>query len=278
MDERQKAIEGVFDRASGLYDTVGPAIFSHFGRRLAELADIPEGARVLDVATGRGAVLFPAAEAAGPQGLVIGIDLSGAMVSGTSNEIARRSLRNADALRMCAEDLHFTDELFDRVLCGFGLFFCTDAERALREMRRVMKPRAELALSTWAKDPESCQWMQDLAAKYLPSGEGANSAPLFLPPCFDTPSDIKQRLGAAGFEKIEVRAEERDFFYSSEDEWWFALWSNGIRAALEAVEKHAGSPALLTLKAEAFEKLREFKCPEGIRQHMKALFTTAVRP
>jgi hypothetical protein len=49
-----------------MYDRVGPRFFSHFGRRLVALAQIPSGAHVLDVATGRGAVLFPAAECVGP--------------------------------------------------------------------------------------------------------------------------------------------------------------------------------------------------------------------
>ena len=54
----------LFNALSSDYDS-GAACFAHFGRRLVDVADINAGARVLDIATGRGAVLFPAAERVG---------------------------------------------------------------------------------------------------------------------------------------------------------------------------------------------------------------------
>ena len=57
--QRKQQVSGLFDRAANTFDHVGPRFFSHFGRRLVELAHIPIGAHVLDVATGRGAALFP---------------------------------------------------------------------------------------------------------------------------------------------------------------------------------------------------------------------------
>ncbi len=65
VDKERKMKEnvaGLFDRVASTYDRVGPRFFSHFGRRLVELAQIPSGADVLDVAAGRGAVLYPAAD------------------------------------------------------------------------------------------------------------------------------------------------------------------------------------------------------------------------
>ena len=60
-DSAQKEwLAGVFDRAAPSYDRIGDAYHDHFGARLAEAAGIHPGARVLDVACGRGAVLVPA--------------------------------------------------------------------------------------------------------------------------------------------------------------------------------------------------------------------------
>jgi len=59
VTEGKHEVAGIFGRAAPTYDRVGPRFFSHFGRRLVTLAQIPGGAKVLDVATGRGAVLFP---------------------------------------------------------------------------------------------------------------------------------------------------------------------------------------------------------------------------
>ena len=55
----------VFSEAAPIYDRIGPPIFSHFGQRLVEVSAISLGAKVLDVASGRGAVLFPAAAKVG---------------------------------------------------------------------------------------------------------------------------------------------------------------------------------------------------------------------
>ncbi|MGH3075842.1 MAG: methyltransferase type 11, partial [Gaiellales bacterium] len=49
----------IFNRLVSDYDA-GAGAFAHFGRRLVALASVEPGQRVLDVATGRGAVLFPA--------------------------------------------------------------------------------------------------------------------------------------------------------------------------------------------------------------------------
>jgi ubiquinone/menaquinone biosynthesis C-methylase UbiE len=45
-----------------------------------EWADLQPGESVLDVGYGRGASLFPAAERVGPNGRVLGVDLSAEMV------------------------------------------------------------------------------------------------------------------------------------------------------------------------------------------------------
>ena len=64
----KESIARRFDRVAATYGRVGPRFFAHFGRRLVELAQIPAGADVLDVATGRGAILYPAAGRVGPRG------------------------------------------------------------------------------------------------------------------------------------------------------------------------------------------------------------------
>lgn len=113
-----------FNAAAADYDN-GPGCFAHFGRRLVAAADIKPGQRVLDVASGRGAVLFPAAEAVGPTGQIVGIDLADNMARATNAEAVRRGLRAKVAVGD-AEHLEFLDATFDRVLCGFGIMFFPD--------------------------------------------------------------------------------------------------------------------------------------------------------
>ena len=71
----EQMLAGLFGRAAATYDTVIP-LFARFGHRLVALADLQPGERVLDVAAGRGALLFPAAEAGGPTGSVVAVDLA----------------------------------------------------------------------------------------------------------------------------------------------------------------------------------------------------------
>lgn len=56
------------------------SIFSQLGQRLIEVSHITPGTRVLDVASGKGAVLFAAADQVGSEGRVVGIDLAENMV------------------------------------------------------------------------------------------------------------------------------------------------------------------------------------------------------
>src|SRR5512134_2928651 len=95
---KKDTLQGVFTRSASSYGRI--RYFPIFGEWLVETANIPEGAEVLDVACGRGAVLFPAAERVGPGGQVIGIDLAEGMAHETQMEIRRRRLQQAEARQM----------------------------------------------------------------------------------------------------------------------------------------------------------------------------------
>lgn len=114
----------VYDRAAASYERVGPPFFSYFGRRVVDMVGIPEGARVLDVACGAGAVFLPAVERASPSGVVVGVDRAVAMVDRARGAITHRSTSNALVARMDAIALAFPERVFDMVLCGFALPYC----------------------------------------------------------------------------------------------------------------------------------------------------------
>ena len=146
---RKEQTRALFDRLAPDYDA-GPRCFTHFGGRLVDVVGIAPGQRVLDVATGRGAVLFPAAERAGTAGSVVGIDLAEGMARATNAEAEHRGL-SAHVHVMDAEHLDFPDATFDHVLCGFGVMFFPDQGRALAEFRRVLRPRGQVCVSTWQR-------------------------------------------------------------------------------------------------------------------------------
>ncbi len=111
-EKREESLR-VFSQAATIYDRIGPGIFSHFGRRLIDLAEIKAGANVLDVAAGRGALLFPATAKVGPAGHVTAIDFSPDMVRETAKDIESHKLHNAEIRQMDAEQMIFSDASFD---------------------------------------------------------------------------------------------------------------------------------------------------------------------
>ncbi|MCI0476980.1 MAG: class I SAM-dependent methyltransferase, partial [Anaerolineales bacterium] len=146
-------IEELFDGAAARYDREGPSIFQRWGARLVELMDLRGGARVLDIATGRGAVLLPAAQLVGKSGRVVGVDLSSEMLRETEDTARQIGLDNFELQKMDAEHLEFRDEIFDAVTCAFSLFFLPALDLALREMRRVLKTGGKFGATTFGATP-----------------------------------------------------------------------------------------------------------------------------
>jgi ubiquinone/menaquinone biosynthesis C-methylase UbiE len=283
ITQQKKQMAGIFDRAAMTYDQVGPHFFSHFGRRLVEIARIPAGLNVLDVATGRGAVLYPAAEAVGAQGHVTGIDLSEMMVRETAQELTLLKIAPNVAVRqMDAEHLQFPDKSFDYVLCGFAIFFFPQLELAMSEFRRVLKPQGQICVTTWNKIwDEQWSWVDEMIKAYLPPepetnpAAAANSAPQAV---FNTPEGLTAIMNAAGFGDIQIFSEATDFVYATEEEMWATWWSHGVRAPLEQIEQTSGPDGLQKFKAEIFKKAGAMKQNDGIHQTFAVLTALANKP
>ena len=263
----KEQIAGVFGRAAPTYDRDGNQRFAYFGRRLVAAAGLAAGARVLDVAAGRGAVLFAAAEQVGPHGHVVGIDLSGPMVESTAADIAGRGLTQAAIHCMDAEHLDFPPASFDHVLCGFGIMFFPDLDHALGEIRRVLRPGGALLASTWGQRDPRWTISQGIQRDYGVS-EGLMVNPL------NQPAQVEAALRRAGFDPVEVWTDEAEFTYASEDEWWESLWSTGLRHRLERLDKET----LARFQAEAFQHLRERREPSGLPERRQAILAKGVNP
>ena len=259
---KKEILQGIFTRSASSYEHI--RYFPIFGQWLVETAQIPEGSSVLDVACGRGAVLFPAAEHVGASGHVIGIDLAQGMARETDMEIQRRGLKQAETRQMDAEHLKFPDSSFDFVLCGFSLQFFPHLEQALSEFRRVLKPDGRVAVTTWAGDDERWNWFDDLRSAYGAVVKLGSQS-------FDKPEEIKRWFTQAGLTDIQITSKELDMVYLDEEEWWNVEWSISGRAGLEKLSPEA----LERFKAEAFEKVRAQKQADGFHYRLEAFCTVA---
>ena len=119
-----------------------PALFRQWGGTISELVGIARGQRVLDVACGTGVLALAAAERAGGDGRVTGLDPNDDMLA-----VARRKSARVEWTSGRAESLPFADAAFDCVVSQFGLMFFADRVAALREMARVLRPGGRLAVA-----------------------------------------------------------------------------------------------------------------------------------
>lgn len=270
---QQAGMVGVFSRAAATYDRIGPRFFTHFGQRLVAQAHLTPGAAVLDVATGRGAVLVPAAQQVSPGGQVIGIDLATEMVQETTADMQRAGWPHVTIQQMDAEQLDFADASFDRVLCGFALWFFPQPHRALREFFRVLKPGGRVGLTTWADDCPFLTWCnRELTASLPPQDPPATGRP--EAPRFDTPARLEAALQQTGFTDLQIRSEDADFVYAQDDEWWASLWSHGVRNRLERLE----APVLAQVKSDMLHKVQVLKQSDGIHAVFRALYAVGTKP
>ena len=111
----QPTFAAVYERA------LVPSLFKPFAEVLLERSGLAMGESVLDVACGTGVVTRLAAEAVGPTGAVVGLDVNPGMLA-----VARNETPSDVTIEWCeatAESVPLDDDSFDAVLCQMSLQF-----------------------------------------------------------------------------------------------------------------------------------------------------------
>jgi ubiquinone/menaquinone biosynthesis C-methylase UbiE len=252
MRATKASIAGVFGRAAPDYERAGPPFFGTVARRLVALAGLPDGTRVLDVATGTGAALFEAAQRAGPAGRVVGVDLAEPMVAEARRRGRQAGVGNAALAVMDAEALGFRAGTFDAVVCASALYLLPHPVAALRGFGRVLRPGGTLAVAVFGADlDERWSWRGDLLARLAPPLEPLGRR-------FDQAS-LPQALQEAGFRPVAVEVERLDVAYTDAATWWASDWSHGERALLELLSE----PAIAAYRTAAFQAIQRCREPDG---------------
>jgi ubiquinone/menaquinone biosynthesis C-methylase UbiE len=125
-----------------------PSIFASWARDLVNLAKLRAGERVLDVACGTCIVARIAARTLGSGNNIVGLDLSGPMLS-AARAVAADENTSIEWREGSAVELPLADATFEVVFCQQGLQFFPDRAKALSEMHRVLAPGGRLVLSVW---------------------------------------------------------------------------------------------------------------------------------
>lgn len=141
-----------YDDVAEAFDALSERYNAPFAARLLELAEISPSDQIVDVGAGTGLLTLAAARAVAGRGRVLGVDLSEGMLHVARERAVREGLA-ADFRPMDAERLELEDATCDVVLSLFALLHFPDPGRALREMKRVLKPGGRLALAVGSPPP-----------------------------------------------------------------------------------------------------------------------------
>lgn len=266
----KQMIEQMFDGAAASYDRTGPSVFTRFGARLVERMPLTPGASILDVATGRGAVLLPAARIVGPAGRVTGVDLSKAILEETKRAVQKDGFTNVELRKMDAEHLEFPDQAFDVVTCAFSLFLFPDIEAALSEMYRVCKPGGYIGVSIFDKTPTPFNpgWpilFQQIMAYQM--------GVLMPQPIAYAPEEVEALLSRFGFHSIETYSEMNDIIYASVEDWWEFQLTLGPRLTILGMDEETRA----RFKDEYLSKLRPMLAQDGLHLSVAIVYAVAQR-
>lgn len=139
-----------YDRLRASVLVMGLPPFSQEVAAVGDRLRLGPGDDVLDLCCGPGNFTMEWAQRVGPQGLVVGLDLSAAMLRRAAYRAYRAGVGNVLLIRGDAQALPFADGAFGKVNCSAGLHQLPDLPRALREIARVSRPCAMLCASTFA--------------------------------------------------------------------------------------------------------------------------------
>jgi SAM-dependent methyltransferase len=224
------------------FDDAALSFWDRYGRRTVARVGLRPGARVLDACCGTGASALPAAHDVGPDGHVLGIDLSEPALALARAKAHRQGLSNVEFRAADVEHTQLPSHSFDAVQCVFGVFFLPDITAGIRELWRLVRPGGQLAVTIWGPrlfEPAVSEFWAAVEAE-RPDLVGG-----FHPWTRVTdPAALADLFAKAGAETPVVAAEPGTHPLTGPNDWWTIVLGTGYRATVER------------LGAEAAERVR----------------------
>jgi SAM-dependent methyltransferase len=189
----------------------GPTLEAWLGdatQAMLDMADVKDGARVLDVAAGAGGQTLAAARRIGPGGAVLATDISPAILEYAQAEASTAGLSNVSTRVMDGEELAVEPASFDAVISRVGLIYFPDQQRALGEMRRALRDGGRVAAIVYST-PDRNQFFSIPVSiirrrAALPPPLPGQPGPFSL----GAPGVVAAAFETAGFHDVETRLVE----------------------------------------------------------------------
>jgi ubiquinone/menaquinone biosynthesis C-methylase UbiE len=236
-DEAKAKAATTYNAAADFYDDPANSFWARFGRETIARLKLPQGARVLDVCSGSGASAIPAAQAVGPGGSVLAVDLAQnllALARGKAGALGLKNIefRNGDLLDPAIPASHF-----DAVVCVFGIFFVPDMQAAVRALWRTVRPGGRLVITTWGPnffEPGSAAFWNSIRAERPDLHKSFNPWDRI-----SDPQSVRALLQSGGAERIEAVAVAGTHPIPSPEAWWAAVLGSGYRGTLDQLDAAA---------------------------------------
>ena len=214
---------------------------------VVERLDPQPGEKVLDAATGTGAVAFLAAERGAH---VVGMDLAPVLID-TAHELAAGRDLSVQFEVGDAEEMKYEDASFDVVASTCGIMFAPDHEAVASELARVTRPGGRIGLACWTPEGGLGQMFKMMGPFLPPPAPGAGS--LFA---WGREEHVRELLG----DPFELEFEEHVSTLAVESgEAYWELFSSSYgptKSATEALDEERRAEFRQTW-VDFFEALRE---------------------
>ena len=219
--------------------------------------------RVLDLASGTGEPGISLAQRVGPQGSVTAVDQSSELLEIAAERARNKKLSNFTTQQADAHHLPFADQSFDLATCRFGVMFFSDAERALAELRRVLKPGARACFAAWGP-MEQPYWQTTMKIVHRHVGGAMlqpGGADLFR---FSVPGSLSKVLSAAGFHEVEESTQHLPWTWPGDAEEVFEYaWA--VAAPFRPMLERVRVEEWPVIRAEATAAIERYRVGDEIR-------------
>jgi SAM-dependent methyltransferase len=173
---------------------------------MLDLASLKPGDRVLDIGAGTGEQSIIAARRIGPTGRLLVTDIAAGMLKVASEELARAGLTNVETRVIDARSMDLASDSFDAVISRMVIMLIPGRERALAEIRRVLRPGGKLAVMVWSTAERNLGTLLPTLIAYRHAGlpMPAHDEPGMY--ALGGPGRLAAGLTDAGFGDVVVRA------------------------------------------------------------------------
>ncbi|MFA7262114.1 MAG: class I SAM-dependent methyltransferase [Caulobacter sp.] len=180
------------------------------GRTAMAALDPAADERLIDIGCGCGQTSLELAGEVGPDGTVLGADISAPMLAVARRRAAEAGLTNVRFLEADAQTHPFAPGGADAVFSRFGVMFFADPPAAFANIRRAVRPGGRLAFVCW-RPLMLNEWMLLPMRAALPHIAAPPPPPDPLAPgpfAFADADRVRGILAAGGFSGIEIDAHD----------------------------------------------------------------------